>query len=172
MNNDKRNINQGITFYTFKKYLKNSLECTALEVRKYQTGFLGLLRMFGRVIFFPLASCKIRTNDWNFFCQITISKPSELKIRKKCNLLHKFPFLAYYAQTVYPKKRKNWPLYKKIIKVWFRLEETISKKLNFKIWFDFGTIFYFLVHCFMKFPRHRNKQIKYIVLIWIQKFYF
>ena len=106
MNNDKRNINQGITFYTFKKYLKNSLECTALEVRKYQTGFLGLLRMFGRVIFFPLASCKIRTNDWNFFCQITISKPSELKIRKKCNLLHKFPFLAYYAQTVYPKKEK------------------------------------------------------------------
>ena len=35
-------------------YLKNSLECTALEVRKYQTGFLGL-RMVWRVVF-PLAS--------------------------------------------------------------------------------------------------------------------
>ena len=61
MNNDKRNINQGITFYTFKKYLKNSLECTALEVRKYQTGFLGLLRMVWRVVF-PLASWKISKN--------------------------------------------------------------------------------------------------------------
>ena len=41
-----------------KTYLKNSLECTALEVRKYQTGFLGLLRMVWRVVF-PLASWKI-----------------------------------------------------------------------------------------------------------------
>ena len=42
-------------------YLKNSLECTALEVRKYQTGFLGLLRMVWRVVF-PLASWKISKN--------------------------------------------------------------------------------------------------------------
>lgn len=39
-------------------YLKNSLEGTALEIRKYQTGFLGLLWVFGGVVF-PLASWKI-----------------------------------------------------------------------------------------------------------------
>ena len=50
-------------------YLKNSLECTALEVRKYQTGFLGLLVMVWRVVF-PLASWKISKchfTPWVFF---------------------------------------------------------------------------------------------------------
>ena len=43
---------------TLITYLKNSLEGTALEIRKYQTGFLGLLWVFGGVVF-PLASWKI-----------------------------------------------------------------------------------------------------------------
>ena len=37
-------------------YLKNSLERTTLEVRKYQTGFLGGLGLVGRGVF-PLAGC-------------------------------------------------------------------------------------------------------------------
>lgn len=42
-------------------YLKNSLERTTLEVRKYQTGFLGGLGLVGRGVF-PLAGCNAEKN--------------------------------------------------------------------------------------------------------------
>ena len=42
-----------------RTYLKNSLERTTLEVRKYQTGFLGVLGLLvGRCVF-PLAGCNL-----------------------------------------------------------------------------------------------------------------
>ena len=43
-------------------YLKNSLERTTLEVRKYQTGFLGGLGLVGRGVF-PLAGCNAEKTE-------------------------------------------------------------------------------------------------------------